>query len=92
MQYVNDVSDAVLEVRLPDEEMVSIQTNDITFILGRHTPAKLAGLKIESNDGKFVLPDVPVFKMANNSFVDTQVTMCTYHTYYYNVNLYSLLL
>ena len=77
MQLTGNVSDAVLEVRLPDEEAVTIQTSGMAFNLGRHTPATLAGLKIESDNGKFVLPaqsDALVSRVANNSFVDTQVT------------------
>ena len=78
MQLVNTVSDAVLEIRLPDEGVVSIQTSGMAFNLGRHTPAKLAGLQIESDNGKFVLPTqshVLASCVANNSFVDTQVTI-----------------
>ncbi|XP_078381457.1 sperm receptor for egg jelly-like [Oculina patagonica] len=76
MHLVSTVSDAVLETRLPDEEVISIQTSGMAFMLGRHTPSKLAGLKIESDNGKFVLPaesNVLVSRVANNSFVDTQM-------------------
>ena len=76
MQLVNTVSDAVLELTVPDEEVVSIQTSGMAFSLGRHTPTKLAGLKIESDNGTFVLPadtDALVSRLTNNSFVDTQV-------------------
>ncbi|KAL9965160.1 hypothetical protein ACROYT_G028923 [Oculina patagonica] len=76
MHLVSTVSDAVLETRLPDEEVISIQTSGMAFLLGRHTPAKLAGLKIENDNGNFVLPaesNVLVSHIANNSFVDTQM-------------------
>ena len=76
MQLVNTVSDAVLELTLPDEEAVSIQTSGMALSLGRHTPAKLAGLQIESDNGKIVLPadiDALLSRVANTSFVDTQV-------------------
>lgn len=78
MHLLSTVSDAVLETRLPNEEVISIQTSGMAFMLGRHTPAKLAGLKIESDNGKFVLPtesNVLVSRVANNSFVDTQVVV-----------------
>ena len=81
MHLVSTVSDAVLEVRLPDEGVISIQTSGMAFNLGRHTPAKLAGLKIESGNGKFILPaqnNVLVSRVAN-SFVDTQVTKLFEH-------------
>ncbi|KAL9965156.1 hypothetical protein ACROYT_G028918 [Oculina patagonica] len=76
MHLVSTVSDAVLETRLPDEEVISIQTSGMAFMLGRHTPSKLAGQKIESDNGKFVLPagsNVLVSRVANNSFLDTQM-------------------
>ncbi len=76
MHLVSTVSDAVLETRLPDEGVISIQTSGMAFMLGRHTPVKLAGLRIESDNGQFVLPaenTVLVSRVANNSFVDTQV-------------------
>ena len=74
MQLVNNVSDAALELSVPDEENIAIQTSGITFALGRHSPAKLAGLQIQSAVGKFVLPAVLVSRIINTSqFVDTQV-------------------
>ena len=76
MQLVSTVTDSVLEVRLPDEGAISIHTSGMAFNLGRHTPAKLAGLKIESDNGKFVLPvqsDALVSRVANNSFLDIKV-------------------
>lgn len=76
MQLVSVVSDAVLNITVPDEEAISIQTSGMSFNLGRHTPAKLAGLKIESSGGKFALPaenDSLVSRITNTSFVDTQV-------------------
>lgn len=78
MQLLSTVSDAVLAVRLPDEEAISFQTSDISFTLGRYTPARLGGLKIKSGNDSFVLPEDNtglVFQVANKSFVDAQVTM-----------------
>ena len=78
MQLLSTVGDAVLAVRLPDEEAISIQTNDLSFTLGRYTPAKLTGLKIKSDNGNFVLPadsNALVFQVAKNAFVDAQVRM-----------------
>lgn len=76
MQLLNTVSDAILAVRLPDEEAISIQTSDLSFTLGRYTPARLSGLKIKNDHGNFVLPvdsNALVFQVANNDFVDAQV-------------------
>ena len=78
MQLLSTVSDAVLEVRVPDEEAISIQTGGMSFTLGRYTPARLGGLKIESANGNFVLPvdtNALVSQVTNNSFVDAQVIM-----------------
>ena len=91
MHLISTVSDAVLEISLPDEEVVSIQTSGMAFILGRHTPAKLAGLKIESDNGKFLLPaesNVLVARVANDSFVDTQVMLfATQHVNTYRLKI-----
>ena len=76
MRLLSTVSEAVLEVRLPDEEAISIQTSDLSFTLGRYTPARLSGLKIKSDNGNFTLPvdsSALVFQVASNSFVDAQV-------------------
>ena len=74
MLVVNNISEAVLDLSLPDEKTIRIQTTGMTFALGRHTPAKLAGVQIESANGKFVLPaDVLNSHVSNSSFVDTQV-------------------
>ena len=74
MEMVSNVSGAVLELSVPDEEEVSIQTSGIIFALGRHTPSKLAGMEIEIDKGKFVLPADLVSRIVNASqFVDTQV-------------------
>ena len=76
MRLLSTVSEAVLEVRLPDEEAISIQTSDLSFTLGRYTPARLSGLKIESDNGNFTLPvdsSALVLQVASNSFVDAQV-------------------
>ena len=76
MELVNTVSDAVLELTLPGEENTSIRTNGMTFSLGRHIPATLAGLQIGIDEGKFVLPDgrdVLNSVITNTRFIDTQV-------------------
>ena len=76
MQLANTVGDAVLELTLPGEEETSIPTNGMTFSLGRHTPATLAGLQIGIDGGNFVLPaerDFLESVITNTRFVDTQV-------------------
>ena len=77
-QLLSTVSDAILAVRLPDEEAISIQTSDLSFTLGRYTPARLQGLKIKNNNGNFLLPvdsNALVSQVANKTFVDAQVIM-----------------
>ena len=76
MNLVSNVSDAILELNQPDEEIISIQTINMSFALGRHTPAQISGLQIESGDGKFILPAKSgeiVSCVHNTSFLDTQV-------------------
>ena len=76
MQLVNNVSDAVLKLSLPDEESISIQTTGMRFALARHRPAKLPGFRLEIGDGKFFLPaqgGVLLSQMPSSDFVDTQV-------------------
>ena len=76
MQLLSTVSDAILAVRLPDEEAISIQTRDLSFTLARYTPARLKGLRIKNENGNFVLPvdsNALVSQVVTNSFVDAQV-------------------
>lgn len=78
MQLVSIVSDAVLELSLPDEEKISIRTSGTTFDLRRHTPSKLAGLPMEADGGGFVLPnktEVLLSQIANTTYWYTQVKM-----------------
>ena len=76
MRIVSIIADAVLAIKVPDEEMTSIKTTELALTLGRHTPAKLAGLTIEGGDGRFVLPvekETLESSISGTSFVDTQV-------------------
>ena len=71
------VGDAVLALRVPDEEMISIETTGLTLTLGRHSPDKLKGLQIEERGARFVLPAekkaLESSGIQGASFVDTQV-------------------
>lgn len=76
MLLVSNVSDAVLELSLPDEEMIPIRTSGMIIALGRHSLSKLSGLPIEIDEGKFVFPadsNLLDTHASNTSFVDTQV-------------------
>lgn len=76
MKVISLVGDAVLTLRVPDEEMISIDTKELTITLGRHSMDKLAGLNIQGRDGRFVLPAdkrALVSRIQEASFVDTQV-------------------
>ena len=76
MKVISLVGDAVLTLRVPDEEMISIDTTELTITLGRHSPDKLVGLNIQGGDGRFVLPlekKALVSRIQGASFVDTQV-------------------
>ena len=78
MNVISLVGDAVLALRVPDEEMISIEVTGLTMTLGRHSREKLVGLKIEEKDAKFVLPEEKKALGSSGieevfSFVDTQV-------------------
>ena len=79
MNIISLVGDAVMALRVPDEEMISIETTGLTMTLGRHSPGKLVGLIIKEKDAGFVLPDeksaLEHSRVQGTSFVDTQVWM-----------------
>ena len=77
MNNISLVGDAVIALRVPDEEMISIETTRLTMTLGRHSPEKLRlGLAIGEKGARFVLPaemKALVSRIPEASFVDTQV-------------------
>ena len=76
MKITSLVGDAAMALRVPDEEMISIETTGLTMTLGRHSPDKLIGLNIEEKGVGFVLPPEKkalVSRIPGASFVDTQV-------------------
>ena len=78
----------MLATRVPDEEMISIETTELTMTLGRHSPDKLVGLKIDGGDGTFVLPDgdkALESKTGGAGFVDTQVRISITFTTHSNL-------
>ncbi|XP_067023241.1 polycystin-1-like protein 2 [Acropora muricata] len=56
MEIMGVTGNAVLALKVPDEEPTSINTRDLTMTLGRFAPAKVAGLIVSGADGKLVLP------------------------------------
>ncbi|KAJ7370174.1 hypothetical protein OS493_033799 [Desmophyllum pertusum] len=84
MKIISLVGDAVLASRVPEEEMISIRTTELAMTLGRHSPAKLAGLEIEGGDGRFVLPADKkslVSRITEATFVDTQMLSIPFNPY-----------
>ncbi|XP_078376213.1 polycystin family receptor for egg jelly-like [Oculina patagonica] len=84
MEIISLIGDAVLAGRLPDEGMISIETKELTMTLGRHSPDKLAGLKIEGGDGRFVLPadkNALGSEIDKSGFVDTQMLSIPFNPY-----------
>ena len=80
MKIISLLGDAVLASRVPEEKVTSITTTELTMTLGRHSPDKLDGLKIEGKDGRFVLPadeESLISRITGTSFVDTQVWIST---------------
>ena len=72
---INIIADAVLAVKVADEEVTRIKTAELSMTLGRHTPTKLLGLSIEGGDCRFVLPDGELDSITGNTaFVDSQVS------------------
>ena len=74
-RIINIIADAVLAMKVADEEVTRIKTAELSMTLGRHTPTKLVGLSIEGGDGRFVLPDGTLdSSTGNTAFVDSQVS------------------
>ena len=72
---INIIADAVLAMKVADEEVTRIKTAELSMTLGRHTPTKLVGLSIEGGDGRIVLPDGTLdSSTGNTAFVDSQVS------------------
>ena len=77
MKIISLLGDAVLALRVPDEEMISIETRGLTMTLGRHSRKELVGLNIEEKGARFVLPAekkaLESSGIQGASFVDVQV-------------------
>ena len=73
LKVLGKVADALLALRVPGENMISISTSQLNMTLGRHSANKLAGLQIKGGSGSFILPPWPVTGRNRTSFVDTQV-------------------
>ena len=76
MKIISIIAEAVLAVKVPDEEMTSIKTTELFMTLGRYSPSKLVGITIEGGDGRFVLPDEKATlesSISDARFVDFQV-------------------
>ena len=82
MGIISLVGDAVMALRVPDEEMISIETTGLTMTLGRHSRDKLVGLNITEKGAGFVLPAEKSALVSSGiqgtSFVDTQVCCIKY--------------
>jgi len=81
MNIISLLGDALMALRVPDEEMIWIETAGLTMTLGRHSPNKLVGLNIEKKGAKFILPvekkALESSRIQETSFVDTQVRILT---------------
>ena len=73
VKVLGKVAGALLALRVPNENIISISTSQLNMTLGRHSPNKLAGLQIKGGSGSFILPPWPVTGRNTTSFVDTQV-------------------
>ena len=63
-------------LRIPDEEMISNDTTELTITLRRHSTDKLVGLNIQGRDDRFVFPadkKALLSRIPGANFVDTQV-------------------
>ena len=70
MKIISIIAEAVLANKVPDEEMTSIETTELSMTLGRYSPSKLVGITIEGGDGRLVLPESSI---SDARFVDSQV-------------------
>ena len=76
LEIMGVTGNAVLALKVPDEEPTSINTRDLTMTLGRFAPAKVAGLIFRGGAGKLVLPsdDEALQSITRGTrFVDVQV-------------------
>ncbi len=77
MKIISLAGDALLALSVPDEKVISIAMKELTMTLGRHSPDKLVGMKIEGGNGRFVLPAderaLDLSRITETSFIDTQV-------------------
>ena len=77
MNIISVVGDVVMALRVPDEEMISIETAGLTMTLGRHSPDKLVGLNLTEKCARFNLPAeksvLGSSRIQRANFVDTQV-------------------
>ncbi|RMX54592.1 hypothetical protein pdam_00023671 [Pocillopora damicornis] len=81
LKVLGKVADALLALRISDENMISISTGHLKMTLGRHSPNKLAGLQIKGGSGSFILPPWPVTGRNTTSFVDTQMLSMSFNPY-----------
>lgn len=76
IKVLGEVSAAVLALKVPDENMTSITTRELSMTLGRHTPERLAGLEIKGGNGRLIFPPNRTELVPKNNgtrFVDIQV-------------------
>ena len=70
------IKEAVLTIRILDEELISIDTTELTITLRRHSMDKLVGLNIQGRDGRISFAGdkrASLSRPPGASFVDTQV-------------------
>ncbi|KAL9976396.1 hypothetical protein ACROYT_G013694 [Oculina patagonica] len=85
MKIISLVGDALLALSVPDEKVISIGIKELTITLGRHSPDKLVGMKIEGGNGRFVLPTderaLNLSRITGSSFIDTQMLSIPFNPY-----------
>ncbi|KAL9976392.1 hypothetical protein ACROYT_G013690 [Oculina patagonica] len=85
IKIISLVGDALLALSVPDEKVISIGIKELTITLGRHSPDKLVGMKIEGGNGRFVLPTderaLNLSRITGSSFVDTQMLSIPFNPY-----------
>ncbi|XP_068742451.1 polycystin-1-like protein 2 [Montipora capricornis] len=88
MKIISAVGEAALSIKVPDEEVTSIKTKELTMVLGRFTPATLAGRILNEGNGKIVLPakkETLESSVGESSFVDAQMLSIPFNPFTWDI-------
>ena len=76
MKVLDNVTDSLLALTVPDEKAITITAGQLSMKLGRYSRQRLSGLEIKAGKGWFRLPSeslLIVSGVKKTSFVDAKV-------------------